>query len=50
MISELENGRLAMLAFVVQVGLELVTEKSILQQWQEVFGIVNEVKETVSNS
>ena len=34
MISELENGRLAMLAFVVQVISELVTKKSIVQQWE----------------
>ena len=34
MISELENGRLAMLAFVVQVLLELITKKGIVEQWE----------------
>jgi len=40
MISELENGRLAMLAFVVQVVLELVMKKGIVAQWEGIIGAV----------
>lgn len=44
MISELENGRLAMLAFVVQIVLELVTKESIVQQWESVLTTIATVK------
>jgi len=44
MISELENGRLAMLAFVVQIVLELVTKESIVKQWESVLTTIATVK------
>jgi hypothetical protein len=44
MISELENGRLAMLAFVVQIVLELVTRESIVKQWESVLTTIATVK------
>lgn len=37
LLAELENGRLAMVAFVVQVVLELVTGKTIGNQWRDAF-------------
>lgn len=44
MISELENGRLAMLAFVVQLILEIVTKKSIVGQWEDVLAAIANAK------
>lgn len=40
LVSELENGRLAMLAFGVQVISEIVTKKGIVEQWEEIMGLV----------
>lgn len=45
MISELENGRLAMLAFVTQVVSEAITKKGILQQWE---GFIHDTAATLA--